>query len=90
MIVNMETRLAIRIGTFVPAAHALDFRYPLLDGGVAPTVQAFVGGVTDRETRAAARPRMGVGTDSPRRPSIARHRRRALYFRDGSRPRHRG
>ena len=62
MIVNMETRLAMRIGTFVPAAHALDFRYPVFDGGVTPTVQAFVGGVTDRETRAASldHPRRGV------------------------------
>lgn len=62
MIVNMETWLAMRIGTFVPAAHALDFRYPVLDGGVTPTVQAFVGGVTDRETRAASldHPRRGV------------------------------
>lgn len=52
MRIDMETRLGMRIGTFVPAEGALGFRYPAAPGGVAPTVQAFVGGVTDRETRA--------------------------------------
>jgi hypothetical protein len=62
MIINMETRLAMRIGTFVPSAHALDFCYPVLEGGVIPTVQAFVGGVTDRKTRTASldHPRRGI------------------------------
>jgi hypothetical protein len=52
MIVDMETRLGLRIGTFVPAEGALAFRFPAAAGGVEPTVQAFVGGVTDRASRA--------------------------------------
>ncbi len=55
MIVNMETRLALRIGTFVPAEPVRAFRYPTVDGGIVPGVQAFIGGVTDRETRAPSR-----------------------------------
>jgi hypothetical protein len=62
MPVDMETRLGLRIGTFVPAEGALAFRYPAAPGGVAPTVQAYIGGVTDRETRApsARFPKRGV------------------------------
>jgi hypothetical protein len=58
----METRLGMRIATFVPAEGALGYRYPRASGGVEPTVQAFVGGVTDRETRApsANHPKRGV------------------------------
>ena len=52
MIVDMETRLGMRIGTFVPADGARAFRYPEAAGGLTPTVQAFVGGVTDRASRA--------------------------------------
>lgn len=59
---DMETRLGMRIATFVPAESALNYRYPGAPGGVEPTVQAFIGGVTDRETRAPSteHPRRGV------------------------------
>ena len=62
MIVDMETRLGMRIGTFVPAEGATAFRYPSAPGGVEPTVQAYIGGVTDRQTRApsTAYPKRGV------------------------------
>jgi hypothetical protein len=58
----METRLGLRIGTFVPADGVHDFRYPRTSGGIEPTVQVFVGGVTDRETRAPStvHPKRGV------------------------------
>lgn len=52
MTVDMETRIGMRIGTFVPAEDALGFRYPATPGGIDPTVQAYVGGITDRKTRA--------------------------------------
>jgi hypothetical protein len=52
MTIDMETRLGLRIGTFVPADGARAFRHPRTPGGVEPTVQAFVGGVTDRASRA--------------------------------------
>lgn len=54
MALDMEARLGMRLATFVPADAARAFRYPTVPGGVAPTIQAFVGGVTDRETRAPA------------------------------------
>jgi hypothetical protein len=59
---DMETRLGMRIATFVPAEEALRFSYPGAPGGVEPTVQAFIGGVTDRETRAPSttHPKRGV------------------------------
>jgi len=62
MIVDMETRLGMRIGTFVPAEGTHAFRYPKTPGGVEPTVQAFVGGVTDRASRAPSprHPKRGV------------------------------
>ncbi|MEX2616294.1 MAG: hypothetical protein WD767_09370 [Alphaproteobacteria bacterium] len=62
MIVDMETRLGMRIGTFVPAEAALSFRYPDTPGGIEPTVQTYIGGVTDRESRAPStrHPRRGV------------------------------
>ena len=63
MALDMETRLGMRIGTFVPAEGALAFRYPGAPGGVEPTVQAFIGGVTDRETR-------GPSTKHPKRGVI--------------------
>lgn len=52
MIVDMESRLGLRIGTFVPADGVHAFRYPATPGGIDPGIQAFVGGVTDRATRA--------------------------------------
>jgi hypothetical protein len=62
MALDMEARLGMRLATFVPAEAARGFRYPAAPGGVTPTVQAFVGGVTDRATRApsAAHPERGV------------------------------
>ena len=51
MLVDMETRLGMRIGTFVPAEGALAFRFPETSGGVEPMVQAFIGGVTDNYYR---------------------------------------
>jgi len=59
---DMETRLGMRIATFVPADAARGYRYPSTLGGVEPTVQAFIGGVTDRETRAPSteHPERGV------------------------------
>lgn len=60
MAIDMESRLGMRIGTFVPAEAALAFRYPASPGGVSPTVQIFKGGVTDRESRAPS-------TDYPER-----------------------
>lgn len=58
----METRLGMRIGTFVPAEGARQFRYPAVPGGVTPTVQTYIGGVTDRQTRAPSTtyPQRGV------------------------------
>ena len=52
MVVDMETRLGLRIATFVPADGVRNFRYPTTPGGIDPVVQSFIGGVTDRETRA--------------------------------------
>jgi hypothetical protein len=62
LVVDMETRLGMRIGTFVPAEGALAFRYPGTPGGVKPMVQAFIGGVTDRDSRAPStrHPKRGV------------------------------
>jgi len=62
MLVDMETRLGMRIGTFVPAEGALAFRFPETSGGVEPMVQAFIGGVTDRDSRAPStrHPKRGV------------------------------
>jgi hypothetical protein len=62
MTIDMETRLGMRIGTFVPAEAALSFQYPDTPGGVEPTVQTYIGGVTDRESRAPStkHPRRGV------------------------------
>lgn len=62
MSVDMESRLGLRIATFVPAAGALGFRYTTPPGGVNPTVQTFIGGVTDRQTRAPSvnHPKRGV------------------------------
>lgn len=62
MLVDMEARLGLRIATFVPAEEALRFRYPDGPGGVEPVVQTFIGGVTDRETRAPSvkHPKRGV------------------------------
>jgi hypothetical protein len=62
MPLDMEARLGMRIGTFVPAEGVRAFRYPAAPGGVAPTVQAYFGGVTDRETRAPSpkHPKRGV------------------------------
>ncbi len=59
---DMETRLGMRIATFVPAEAALNYRYPDTPGGVEPAVQAFIGGVTDRATRepSAEHPGRGV------------------------------
>lgn len=62
MVVDMETRLGLRIATFVPADAVRDFRFPAVPGGVEPTVQRFVGGVTDRQSRAPStvHPKRGV------------------------------
>lgn len=62
MQIDMETRLGMRIGTFVPADSVKTYRYPAQPGGVAPTVQAYIGGITDRETRAPSlnHPKRGV------------------------------
>ncbi len=62
MAIDMETRLGMRIGTFVPAEGALAFRYPSGPGGIEPIVQTYIGGVTDRESRAPStkHPRRGV------------------------------
>lgn len=63
MALDMETRLGMRLATFVPADAAREYRYPAAPGGVEPTVQAFVGGVTDRATRAPS-------TDHPARGAV--------------------
>ena len=62
MAIDMESRLGMRIGTFVPAESALAFRYPATSGGVDPNVQAYIGGVTDRNSRAPSddHPKRGV------------------------------
>ena len=62
MLVDMETRLGMRLATFVPAEDALEYSFPYVSGGIEPTVQAFVGGVTDRNSRAASddHPKRGV------------------------------
>jgi hypothetical protein len=62
MHIDMETRLGMRVGTFVPAEGVHDFRYPSTPSGLNPTVQAYIGGVTDRETRAPSidHPKRGV------------------------------
>ena len=60
MQVDMETRLGMRLATFVPAEDAVDYQYPRVSGGVLLRVQIFVGGVTDRKTRASS-------TDHPKR-----------------------
>jgi hypothetical protein len=62
MVVEMETRLGLRIATFVPADAVHDFRYPLVPCGVEPTVQRFVGGITDRASRepSTVHPKRGV------------------------------
>jgi len=63
MQVDMETRLGMRLATFVPAEDAVDYQYPRVSGGVLPRVQIFVGGVTDRKTRASS-------TDHPKRSVV--------------------
>ena len=50
MLVDTETRLGMQLATFVPAEDASGYRFPSVSGGVTPTVQAFVGGNTDRNT----------------------------------------
>lgn len=63
MLVDMESRLGMRIATFVPEEGARSFRYPDAPKGVNPSIQAFSGGVTDRKTRAPS-------TDHPTRGVI--------------------
>ncbi len=72
MLVDMETRLGMRIGTFVPAEGALAFRYPAAPGGVEPTVQAYIGGITDRDARAPSPdyPKRGVILIEARYPDM--------------------
>ena len=62
MQLDMETRLGMRVATFVPADTVHGFRYPGTPGGIEPQVQIYVGGVTDRETRAPSslHPERGV------------------------------
>lgn len=52
MPLDMEARLGMRVATFVPAETVHHFRYPDTPGGVEPQIQIYVGGVTDRKTRA--------------------------------------
>lgn len=62
MQLDMEARLGMRVATFVPAKTVHRFRYPDTPGGVEPQIQTYIGGVTDRETRAPStlHPERGV------------------------------
>ena len=86
MLVDTETRLGMQLATFVPAEDASGYRFPSVSDSVTPTVQAFVGGNTARNIRAASDNHPGRGVVLVEAPVKRQHFRRLQYDRHGNFP----